>query len=184
MLSRRAFVGRLAAGAAAVGAGVAAAGRASALVREPAQPVAPSTQPDGPAPEGAASAAVDAPAPWALFAPLRVGATVVGGWQVAELGDVVDGACVLTLRHTGGRTARIHICRNDGTPQGLVHTEALDFVVMNGGAGDLPTDETLAQAVAAVAHAAAANERHVAAVAALAPHAVRLERFASTARLR
>lgn len=180
MLSRRVFVGKLAAGAAAVSAGLAAVGRASALVRTPSEPVM-ETAPSAGAPQGQTASA---PAPWELIAPLRAGSTVSEGWQVTELGEVVDGASVLTLRHANGRIVRVHICRNDGTPQGLVYTEALDFVVMNGGAGDLPTDETLAQGVAAVAHAAAANEQRVAAVAALQPHRVRLEQLASTARLR
>lgn len=186
MLSRRAFVGRLAAGAAAVGAGAAAVGRASALVREPQGPET------GPAAHGApqeppveAPTEISAPPPWELLAPLHAGAAVGDGWQVTDLSPVVHGACVLTLRNARARTWRIHVCRNDGTPRGLVYTDALDFVVMNGGAGDVPTDEGLAQAVAAVAHAAAANERRTPAlVAALLPHGERLERYASTARLR
>ncbi len=186
MLSRRAFVGRLAAGAAAVSAGAAAVGRASALVREPENPAARPAERDAARlePPVAAPTEVSAPPPWELLAPLRAGATVGEGWQVTGLSPVVHGAAVLTLADARGRIARVHVCRNDGTPQGLVYTEALDFVVMNGGAGDVPTNEGLAQAVAAVAHAAAANERRVAAVAALQPHAERLERFASSAKLR
>ncbi len=182
MLSRRLFVGKLAAGAAAVGAGIATVGRAGALMRKPQDAASPDAA--RLEPPVAAPTEVSAPPPWELLAPLRAGATVGEGWQVTGLSPVVHGAAVLTLADARGRIARVHVCRNDGTPQGLVYTEALDFVVMNGGAGDVPTNEGLAQAVAAVAHAAAANERRVAAVAALQPHAERLEQYASTARLR
>jgi hypothetical protein len=92
---------------------------------------------------------------------------------------------VLTLQNERGRSHRIHVCRNDGRPQGLVYTNRLDLVVMNGGQGDLPTDEGLAQAVAEVAHVLAANERrHDDLLNALLPQAERVQRFASAARLR
>src|SRR5262249_42387571 len=97
------------------------------------------------------------------------------------------GSCVLTVANGRGRMHRIHVCRNDGRPQGLVYTQELDLVVMNGGQGDLPTDEGLAQAVAQVAHVLASNEsdrRQAPVVAALLPHAERIERFASAAALR
>ena len=51
---------------------------------------------------------------------------------------------------------------------------------MNGGVGDLPTEEGLAQAVAEVAHVLAANEpnrRHEPVVTALLPHAERVRQF-------
>jgi len=96
------------------------------------------------------------------------------------LSPVVDGACVLTLRHENGRAERIHLCRNDGQPQGVVHTGRLDLVVMNGGQGDRPTEERLAQAVAAVRDVLAANEQ-ANQVAVLLPHTERMRRFAETA---
>ena len=65
---------------------------------------------------------------------------------------------MLTLANQRGRTQRVHVCRNDGRPQGLVYTKRLDLVVMNGGGADLPTEESFAQAVAEVAHVLAANE--------------------------
>jgi len=116
-----------------------------------------------------------------------LGSTVAHGWSVAELSGAADGSCVLTLQNERGRTHRIHLCRNNGRPQGLVYTRRFDLVVMNGGAGDRPTEEGFAQAVAEVAHVVAANERHprhAAVVAALMPHADRLERFGSAAKLR
>ena len=53
--------------------------------------------------------------------------------------------------------------------------------MMNAGHGDLPTDESLAQAVAALAHVVAANEGKVpdGVLADLLPHAERVRRFAS-----
>jgi hypothetical protein len=85
---------------------------------------------------------------------------------------------VLTLQNERGRTHRVHVCRNDGAPQGLVHTKRYDLIVMNGGEGDLPTDENLAQAIATVARVMAANEgRPQPAVAALLTHNERVRLF-------
>jgi len=198
MLSRRALVGRLAAGAAgAAVAWVAGGGRASAAATR-AQAgalsgAAPSDHPVASTPEGAgdakAPAAVSAPPPWELLSPLAVGAPVAHGWRVADLSGVDDGSCVLTLRSDQGRAHRVHLCRNDGQPQGVVHTKQFDLVVMNGGQGDLPTDEGLAQAVAEVARVLSANEggREPALLAStLLPHVARVREFgvSGDARLR
>jgi hypothetical protein len=94
------------------------------------------------------------------------------------LSGAVDGVCVLTLRNERGREHRVHLCRNDGQPQGLVYTNRLDLVVMNGGQGDLPTEEGLAQAVAEVAHVLAANER-ASVVAELLPQRERVRLYGS-----
>ena len=186
MLSRRALVSRLAAGAAgAAVAWVASPGKANALpvrkgpnlpngsrngngepsmvpgelpVQEERSVALPAEAPVVAREVVAAPAPVTAPPPWALLRPLRKGSVVAHGWRVAELSAVVDGACVLTLRNRRGREHRIHLCRNDGQPQGLVYTDRLDLMVMNGGQGELPTEEGLAQAVAKVAHVLAANE--------------------------
>ena len=75
----------------------------------------------------------------------------------------------------------MHLCRNDGRPQGLVFTKQFDLIVMNEGEGDLPTEESLAQAVAELAHVLAANEndrRHESVVTALLPQAERVRMFA------
>jgi hypothetical protein len=121
--------------------------------------------------------------PWDLLRPLTVGSVLAHGWQVADLAGATDGSCVLTLRNQRDRAHRVHVCRNDGHPQGLVYTDRLDLLVMNGGQGDLPTEEGLAQAVAEVAHVLAANEscrQQDAVVMALLPHAERLSRFATS----
>ena len=127
------------------------------------------------------------PPPWELLRPLALGSVVAHGWRVADLSGVENGSSVLTLRNERGREHRVHLCRNDGRPQGLVYTRRLDLVVMNGGRGDLPTEEGLAQAVAELAHVLAANEadrRHEPLVTALLPQAERLRLFATAARLR
>ena len=126
----------------------------------------------------------DAPPPWDLLRPLAIGSAVAHGWRVAGLTGVVDGCSVLTLENRRGRSHRVHLCRNEGRPQGLVYTERVDLVAMNGGQGDLPTEESFAQAVAEVAHVLAANEKRSHAepiVTALLPHAERVRLFAGDA---
>jgi len=182
-LSRRAFVGRVAAGAAvAVAAGSVKRAQASAV----AAPVDGAQSLVGQAPNGTLTAATtSAPPPWEMLRPLAQGAPLANGWRIADLSAIEHGSCVLTLENERGRAHRIHLCRNDGRPQGLVYTAAVDLVVMNGGQGDLPTEEGLAQAVAALAHALAANEaRHPKTITALLPQSERAQLFASSAVLR
>jgi hypothetical protein len=195
MLSRRDLVGKLAAGTAAAvcATGIARASFASTR-RETGTTTgaAPASTANNAAPlpqvvDAGPPATLNAPAPWELVHPLAMGTAVTRDWRVAGLTGAVNGSCVLTLENTRGRTHRIHICRNDGRPQGLVYTKRFDLVVMNGGEGDLPTEEGFAKAVAEVAHVLAANEykqQHEAVVASLLPHAARVEQFAATARLR
>jgi hypothetical protein len=199
MLSRRDLVGKIAAGTAAVCAvGVARTGLAS-VRREKKLPLgtgpgkettaqAAASVPPAPALAAAQPPIVDAgpPAtlsaspPWELLRPLAMGSAVAHGWRVAGLSGAVDGSCVLTLENERGRAHRVHLCRNDGHPQGLVYTNQFDLVVMNGGVGDLPTEEGLAQAVAEVAHVLAANEgnrRQEPVMTALLSHAQRVRQF-------
>jgi hypothetical protein len=112
---------------------------------------------------------------------LAAGSMIAHGWRLADLGPVRDGSCVVTLQNTRGRSQRIHLCRNDGDPQGVVCTRRVDFVVMNGGHAELPTEEKLAQAIAELARTVAANEAWVPAhvFTELLPHGERLRRFAS-----
>jgi len=200
MLSRRELVGKLAAGAAVAGvakvgwANTAAArgmaNGATAAVRSATLPLPAADQtrvppgiaaaegPTAPVAAMDAGAAASTAPPWELVRPLVQGSRVAHGWRVAGLSSVADGSCVLTLQNGRGRTQRVHLCRNDGRPEGLVYTDRLDLVVMNGGQGDLPTDEGLAQAVAAVAHVVATNEREAQHhVVALLPQAERVRRF-------
>jgi hypothetical protein len=190
MLSRRELIGKAAVGAAAAVA-VSAARTGIASVRV--VPTVTDGAPDDrrrPADDRDARSAVPPPAdavatasppPWELLGPFGAGAVVAHGWRLADLSPVEAGSCVVTLENARGRSHRVHLCRNDGTPQGLVHTRRVDLVVMNGGHGELPTEEGLAQAVAALAHAVAANEARAsgAVLAALLPHAERVRRFAA-----
>jgi hypothetical protein len=201
MLSRRALVGKLAAGAAgAVVAWTATAGRAKASIArgrtlsstgsdEPGdarQAPAPHVNPPAELPstrvmDSGPPATVSSPPPWEILRPLAMGSLVAHGWRIAELTGVADGTCVLTLRNARGRTQRVHLCRNDGRPQGLVYTKRFDLVVMNGGQGDLPTNEGFAQAVAKLARVLAANERNrytAQVTKELLPHEERLRLFA------
>jgi hypothetical protein len=193
MLSRRELIGKAAVGATAALA-VSAAARAAVASTGAFQAATSDTADGGDGRNAVAPAEKDAvaspaecdektsPPPWHLLTPLAAGSVIAHGWRLADLSPVQDGACVVTLRNARGRLHRIHVCRNDGTPQGIVYTRRVDLVVMNEGRGDLPTEEKLAQAVAELAHVIAANEarlpEHV--VADLLPHAERLRRFAAT----
>ena len=184
-LSRRAFVGRLAAGAAV--ACVAGAEKVHAVAaRQEAAAATDSGIPLTPQPDVPAAVVVNPP-PWDLLQPLALGSTVAEGWHIAGLSGADAGSCVLTLQNARGRAHRIHLCRNNGQPHGLVHTRRFDLLVMNGGAGELPTEEGLAQAVAAVAHAVAANEdaEHSEQLAsALLPQSERVARYSDGRQLR
>lgn len=208
MLTRRDLVGKVAAGAAVLLTGGVARGsyrgieqtwwatpRGSEpegmpadLATSPRQGVDQTASIANPGFSGARSeaASIATPPPWQLIHPLKVGSTVAYGWSVAGLTGAVDGSAVVTLQNKRGRTHRVHICRNDGRPQGLVYTRNFDLVVMNGGRGDLPTEEGFARAVAELGHVLAMNEndpRQRRVVAALMPQAERLRLF-DDARLR
>ncbi len=183
MLSRRALVSRLAAGTAAVWASSSVVLRGSASAKE--------VQGDGRAYDVKGnekqSSTESIPAPWSLLRPLSAGSIVAHGWRVAELSAIEHGSFVLTLKNDRGRVHRIHICRNNGRPEGIVHTRDFDLVVMNGGQGDLPTDESFARAVARVGRLIESNRTAAREVkVALLSHAERLRLFQESvgARLR
>lgn len=191
MLSRREMVGRLAAsGAVLLAAGSASASLAPSGAETTAEPGSsasaaplPDRRDGRPELDVGAPETASAAAPWELLHPLAMGAVVAHGWRVAGLSGAVDGVCVLTLDNEQGRSQRIHLCRNAGSPRGLVYTDSFDLLAMNGGQGDLPTEEGFAQAVAEVAHVLSANERRQAAVvASLLPHDERLRQFAGADR--
>jgi len=95
-------------------------------------------------------------APWWLFAPARQGSALAGGWQLDHLAPVERGAAVLTLRR-GEEVAKVHICAREGAPIGVAHTDALDFVVMDGRDADAPTDVDLARSLSDLARRAGIN---------------------------
>ena len=184
MLSRRELIGKAAVGAAAA---VAVSAARTGVASARAVPAATSDPAHGG--EGrntvlppADSVVSSSPPPWELVSPLVAGSVVGYGWRLVGLGPVQHGSCVVTLQNARGRSHRVHLCRNDGNPQGIIYTRRVDLVVMNEGYGDLSTEERLAQAVAALAHVIAANEATVPdRVAELLPHAERLRRFAEAA---
>ena len=185
MLSRRELIGKAAVGAAAaVAVSAARTGVASARA-VPAETSDPAHGGEGrnAVLPPAASVVSTSPPPWELLSPLGAGSVVGHGWRLVGLGPVQHGSCVVTLQNARGRSHRVHLCRNDGNPQGIIYTRRVDLVVMNEGYRDLPTEERLAQAVAALAHVIAANEATVPdrCLAELLPHAERLRRFAAAA---
>ena len=193
MLSRRDLVGKLAAGTAAV----CAVGVARTSLASPSRSEADSSKvgtdaagneqvaeraaaPQSVIIDAEAPLTLSAEQPWELLHPLSAGQSVGHGWHVAGLTGATSGSVVVTLQNERGRTHRVHVCRNNGNPQGLVYTKHFDMLVMNGGAGDMPTEEGLAQAVAELAHVLAANEdsrRHATTVTALLAHDERVQRF-------
>jgi hypothetical protein len=188
MLSRRELIGKAVVGAGAAALALGAAGTVVASTGDVhaapgALPGEPSVLPEERGGQEAAPPAEAAatPPPWELVSPLAAGSVVAHGWRLVDLGPVRDGSCVVTLQNKRGRSHRVHLCRNDGNPQGIVYTRRVDLVVMNEGYGDLPTEERLAQAVAELSHAVAANEAKVPqrVFADLLPHAERLRRFTS-----
>ena len=189
MLSRRELIGKAAVGAAAAVAvsaartGVASARAVPAATNDPAHGGEGRNAVLPPADPPPADSVASSPPPWELLSPLGAGSVVGHGWRLVGLGPVQHGSCVVTLQNARGRSHRVHLCRNDGSPQGVVHTRRVDLVVMNEGYGDLPTEERLAQAVAELAHVIAANEATVPdrCLAELLPHAERLRRFAAAA---
>jgi hypothetical protein len=98
------------------------------------------------------------PAPWWLLAPFGMGSPLKFGWYVADLSSVERGAAVLTLAHSSGRRAQVHLCAHNGRPQGMTHSKLIDFVLMDGGSGSFRTDEKLGRVVLGLAEAVRRNE--------------------------
>jgi hypothetical protein len=108
----------------------------------------------GNAEAGQAAEAIPA---WDLVAPLRGGDVLALGWHLQDLSPLAQGAAILTLVSETGQ-ARVHLCRNGGSPRGVAHTRDVDLLLMNGGQGDRPTDEPLGRVVLGIAEVIAANE--------------------------
>ncbi|MCB9778818.1 MAG: hypothetical protein H6742_09665 [Alphaproteobacteria bacterium] len=152
MESRRKILKKIGLTTAAAGLAVSAA----ASARASAAPLA--AEPG--APEGQTPDAVAGTGPWWLLAPLKRGSHLGGGWFLAHLGAVRDGASVITLQHAEHGVARAHLCMRDGQPRGLAHTAMLDLVLMDGGQGDKATEESLGRVLLGLARVVADNELH------------------------
>jgi len=123
--------------------------------------------------------------PWWLIAPLGPGISVGHGWTVRDLTPVDRGATVLALERRDGTRAHVHVCRRRGAARGLAHTQHLDLVLMNGGDGSLPSDETLGRVLLTIAKRIRRNERlataELTALADLMSHDDRVRRFGGQA---
>ncbi|MDP2312085.1 MAG: hypothetical protein Q8P41_04210 [Pseudomonadota bacterium] len=142
-----------------------AIGTRAAAAATPAGPARPTT------PLGAAAG------PWWLVHPLQAGSAIGLGWHVARLYPAVDGAVTLNLLHEDGRAARVDLSLRDGAPRGPASSRYVDFIVMDGGNGDSPMEESLGRAVRRLAAIVEENEeRDLDALAVLQPHDERLWR--------
>jgi hypothetical protein len=131
--------------------------------------------------EGLAPPPVSPPglAPLWLVHPLAPGDEIGLGWRLARMYPAVEGAVTLNLAHADGRAARVDLCLLDGAPKGPAHTACIDFIVMDGGDGTSPMDESLGRAVMRLAAIVSENEgRDLAALTHLEAHADRVWRHA------
>ena len=90
-------------------------------------------------------------APWWLLAPFKQGSQLGLGWSIVSLSAIEKGAAILTLQHHEKDVARIHICAHNGLPKGLAHTNLLDFLLMDGGQGNHPTEESVGRVLLGLA---------------------------------
>ena len=100
----------------------------------------------------------DGAAPWWLLAPLTVGSSLAFGWYIGGLSDVTRGAAVLTLKHSTGKSIRLHLCGYEDTPRGIAHTGLVDIVLMDGSFGDSKTEERVGRIILGIAKKIASNE--------------------------
>jgi len=137
-----------------------------------------------PVPHEAAEQEEAAPAPWALIAPLEAGSTI-GAWTLLDMLPVQHGATVLVLEGPKREIGRVHLCARGERPRGLAHTTHFDLVLMNGGDGGTPSQESLARVLAVVASRVELNSeaalREHPELAQLMPHQARVEAYSGTA---
>jgi hypothetical protein len=123
-------------------------------------------------------------APWWLVAPLGAGSAIGLGWNLVRVFPAVSGAVTVNLLHDDGRAARVDLCLRDGAPRGPASSAYIDFIVMDGGDGRAPMDESLGRAVRRLAAIVGDNEhrdldpRDLDVLAVLEPHGERVWRHA------
>ncbi len=130
-----------------------------------------------PAEAGAPVPRDEAEPAWEILSPVRPGDHLGFGWRAGPLRRGA-GAWTLSLLHAEHGEARVAICYRRGEARGLASTELLDLVLMDGAAGDRPTDEALGRVIIALSRILDRNERAVAEASAhLMTHAERVARF-------
>jgi len=97
-------------------------------------------------------------APWWLLHPLKSGDDLGLGWKLGNLGPVERGASILELKHSSGVQARVHICTYESKPKGLAHTALFDLILMDGGRGNKPTEESIGRVLLTLAEQMSENE--------------------------
>lgn len=98
------------------------------------------------------------PAPWDLIAPLQAGTEIALGWSIESLSEITLGAAILTLKHSQGHTAHVHISSHSGNPIGVANTGHFDIVLMNGADGNTPSAEPVGRVVLTIADLIRRNE--------------------------
>lgn len=104
-----------------------------------------------------AEAGLPAQASW-LLAPLQLGSPLGLGWRLVRAFPPIEGAITLNLAHDDGRLVRVDLCLRDGAPRGPASTQLVDFIVMDGGDGTAPMDESVGRALRRLAAIVADNE--------------------------
>jgi hypothetical protein len=79
------------------------------------------------------------------------GQGLTGGYRVANVSPIRDGAVTLALEHTDGSAAQVQIFRRSPLSRGLATTNFLDLRLMNDAAGAETTHEGLGVAVLTLA---------------------------------
>jgi hypothetical protein len=96
--------------------------------------------------------------PGFLFHPLGPGADLGLDWRLDRVFPPFEGAVTVNLVHADGRRARVDVCLREGAPKGPASTALLDFIVMDGGDGAAPMDESLGRVLRRLAAVVADNE--------------------------
>ncbi len=100
----------------------------------------------------------EASAPWWLLDPFYQGSSLVHGWTIIDLGPVVDGGAVITLKGPKEGPLRIHICLHDGKPKGYAHSQLFDLIVMDQGYGVREVPENLGSVLTLLSETIGDNE--------------------------
>ncbi len=92
-----------------------------------------------------------APAPWWLLSPWGRGSHIAFGWHLQNVSPVIRGGFELVLVRADETRARVAACRAGSNARGVARNDSFDLVLVNFGAGDRTTDESLARVVTVLA---------------------------------